>query len=82
MAGTSFKCTKCGKIFRQIHGSTTKELHDAFKDLTTEEKDTYKGDDFFCCGRDNLKTLHELGMIGELQRLQIGWLNIMRKKMG
>lgn len=78
MAGTSLKCTKCGKIFRQIHGSKTEELSEMY-DMSSEEKEKFKGDDFFCCGKEHLKGLHELGMMSEIQKLQVEWLNIISR---
>ena len=76
MAGSSLKCEKCGRIFRQIHGDTTQELHEY---LTEEEKQKFFGDDFFCCGKEYLKSLHELGMLDKIQELQVQWIKIMMR---
>jgi hypothetical protein len=74
MSGTSIKCMKCGRIFRQIHGSTTEDLH---RNLREDEKEMFRGNDFFCCGKEHLRTLHDLGMTNELIQLQRDWVNIM-----
>lgn len=76
MSGTGIKCMKCGKIFRQIHGISTENLH---KLLTKEESEIFYGDDFFCCGNENIKSLFELGMKDKILELQREWLIIMSK---
>jgi len=77
MAGTGLKCMKCGRIFRQINGSTTKEIQSM---LNEEQKEKFFGDDFFCCGKENLKSLYDLGMMDKLQSLQREWMEIFIKR--
>jgi hypothetical protein len=76
MSGTGLKCMKCEKVFRQIHGISTENLH---KLLTKEESEIFYGDDFFCCGNENIKTLFELEMKDKILELQRKWLIIMSK---
>lgn len=76
MAGLGLKCSKCNKIFRMIHGIQTDKLHEV---LSKKDSEIFYGEDFFCCGKENIKTLHSLGMNDEIIELQRKWLKILLK---
>ena len=78
--GTCYKCEECGKVFRMIHNVSTKELHNHFQ-LSLEEKDIYKGDDFFCHGVLKIIPLYQLKMNEELINLQSKWMLIVHREM-
>lgn len=62
MAGTSMKCTKCGRYFRQIDG------------LDSDVDEVFRTRSFFCCGLEHCKSLFELGEYEKAAELQARWV--------
>lgn len=62
MAGTSMKCTKCGRYFRQIDG------------LDSHVDGMFTPRSFFCCGQEHCKSLFELGEYEKADELQTRWV--------
>jgi len=74
MSGTGYKCKKCSKIFRVIHGMSTEELH---KIITEDERTRFFGEEYLCCGE--VESLFQLGMKDEVIELQGEWLRILAR---
>lgn len=78
MSGTCVRCMKCNNVFRVIHGVSTENLHKRCN-LNSFEKEKFKGNDFFCCGKQHLRNLFSLGDHEEMNQLIGGWLKILSR---
>lgn len=71
MSGTGFRCIKCGRSFRIIHGIKTNDLHKLIG-----KSYIFMGEDYSCCGKEHLKLLYDVDR-NTMIKLQAEWLKIL-----